>query len=385
MRWMVALLLAGCTACGEVKPVKENSVSPPASADLRVAPHLEHWRVLPGGKGWPVNHCVFTESGDSLFYGNEFGIWKYDMAKGLAVELPANLYSTFAISPDATKIATIKNGNELLITGSGSWNQIKTIKFSVFDEITSLVFSPDGDTIVVTFVRFVPLFPRMGKACIIDCRSGNIKATIHANEPVFCSAYSSNGGILALGGGRVGPLHGMMGCGVLRVIDCKTGKVLKILDNVDGGPIESLAISTRREALATAGAQGMVKLWNLRTAVPRRSFVSQSYISPQVSFDPDGSILFAANSNEIDSWWVESGARTEAFAPGSAGAFIAFSKDGKYVATGIGSASLPAVRDHGIEIWKSSPPFSPLHGNSREFKRVTTDCGDGKRIQTGHY
>src|SRR5262249_28988756 len=92
-----------------------------------------------------------------------------------------------------------------------------------------------------------------------------------------------------------------------------------------------VAIS-RDGTLASGGRDGMVKLWDLSTGKVLRTWKNQNWIAC-LAFSPDGRRLaWACEDLDVRVWDVRR--RRELYRFSGAGTTVAFSPDGKHIATG---------------------------------------------------
>jgi WD40 repeat protein len=109
-------------------------------------------------------------------------------------------------------------------------------------------------------------------------------------------------------------------------------------------PVTAIAIAARDDLVASAGADGVLKLWRASNGEEVRSQEAgpeqRSYFS--VAFSPDGSVLATgALSGEVEFWNTATGERLSGLDPGGGAVFaITFRADGAQVAV--------ATRDRGV-------------------------------------
>ncbi len=188
-----------------------------------------------------------------------------------------------------------------------------------------LRFSPDGRTLAAGGDR--------GVVKLWDADSGKERETLagHAG-PVRCVAYSPDGKRLASGGDRTVRLHDLAGgrprtfeapaavndlafspdgrtlaavCdgpqGAVCLWDLATGSEARLSDGHAGAAF-GLAFSPSAPLLATCGADGTVRLWDLRAADSAPRTIGPGPFGGavrSVAFTPDGRHLLTANANGL--------------------------------------------------------------------------------------
>ena len=142
-------------------------------------------------------------------------------------------------------------------------------------------------------------------------------------------AFSPDGKSLAIGGQWK-----------TRIWDTATGKQLRDLEGANY--TWSVAYSADGRMLVAAGSNNEIHLWEVATGKLRDAFPSGLTIAPQeIAFSPDGEILVAVSSDGIGVWDVVTGQKLRHLreTSGSIGG-LAFSPDGKRIATGSSDATL---------------------------------------------
>lgn len=269
--------------------------------------------------------------------------------------------------------------------------------------VTSLAFSPDGATLAAA-----------GRAVFfLDARTGQPADTLkgHAGGTT-CVAYSADGALLASGGMD----------GVVRVGHLASRRLAHTFAHQ--APVRALALSRDGETLATA-AWGNARdahrlcLWSLRSGAQIAALRAAGAVR-SLSFSPDGALLAADgviydiagrrvrwDSNDrlavfdaaggvaatcrgdfttIGLWEAASGSKLALLRGHHEGVWsLAFSPDGRLLASGGGSIDMRAARrdaarppaDNGVRLWgvlatdpeatKPLPPTPPRTGSLRRL------------------
>ncbi|WP_165068497.1 WD40 repeat domain-containing protein [Paludisphaera rhizosphaerae] len=153
-------------------------------------------------------------------------------------------------------------------------------------------------------------------------------------------------------GGRQNPIIAVGGKeGMLKVFKIKNDRLIETpITTADApGEMRSVKFHPQADFLATGGASGVVRLWDLDKGTPTQRFDAQAMGVNDMAFSPDGSLLAVAHdSGHIRLWDIETGKEVAKLEAHKGGALaVAFSRDGRSLATG--------GRDFSVSVWRLFP------------------------------
>jgi WD40 repeat protein len=135
------------------------------------------------------------------------------------------------------------------------------------------------------------------------------------------------------------------------VVDLGTGRAITTLP--DRRPVIAIALSPDGARLASAGFDGVLKMWDVPTGLEQHKF--KAFLDPiwGLAFSPDGRSLAAGGNNRtVKTWDTSSWAETASLhGHESTVRCVAFSPDGKRLATG--------AEDELALVWPAHPEKSP--------------------------
>ncbi|MEW5872855.1 MAG: pentapeptide repeat-containing protein [Chloroflexota bacterium] len=151
--------------------------------------------------------------------------------------------------------------------------------------------------------------------------------------------------------------------------------------------VNSVAISPNGQLLASASADGSVRLWDLASGHQIRVLWGHTSSVNCVAFSPDGQLLASAGSDKsVRLWDVKSGHGIVALQPGTDYAqAVAFSPNGRLLAIGTGGGSyLSKEKDNSVRIWdvETRNELQVLRGHTEKIYGVAFSS-DGRLIASG--
>jgi dipeptidyl aminopeptidase/acylaminoacyl peptidase len=208
--------------------------------------------------------------------------------------LPASYHPVLAarISPDGKRLAAAC-GNELFVYDVGEKSLGLVGRASTHpDAITSLAWSPDGARIATGAFRRVVLWNAAELAAERVVRD-------ELTDRIAALAFTPDGQHLAIGDGRIGE------AGVVRLLAVKTGTYEAHWQG-HTDVIGDLAMSADGKLLASAGADRLVKVWDLATRKEAARIEAHSTQVLTVGFNPDGTQLVTGGADQqLKAWDVK--------------------------------------------------------------------------------
>ena len=211
-------------------------------------------------------------------------IWQLSTAT-CATRLPVRLDRVRAL-------AVSKNGQRLALAGSGTqifiWDLEQKIPVQVIDglrqEARALAFALDGQTLAAAGIE--------RKLRIFDVASGALLAEQETLAPIQTMSVDPRSGTLVTGDQA----------GALTLRDMKTGRA-EVAWQAHRDWILGSAISPDGAQLASAGADRLVRLWNLRTHQRLSTLTGHDGKVLSVDFAADGTQLASAGEDKTVRIW----------------------------------------------------------------------------------
>lgn len=188
--------------------------------------------------------------------------------------------------------------------------------------------------------------------------------------------------------------------GLIRVWDVRTGRLLRSVRGT-GGTISDVAVSPDGRLLASctdSGADSKVQLLDARTLRPHRTFEAQEEGVFEVVFSPDGRLLASGGRDHVVRLWDVRTGRLLRSLEGHDDAItaLAFTPDGRRLASASAEhdstvrlwdvrtgESLHTLAAHGD--WVTSVAFAPggatLASGGRDHKLIIWDAGTGRKVR----
>lgn len=294
-----------------------------------------------------INSVTFSPNGKFLASGSEDNtvmIWKMDAEQAPTVIAPPGFslgVNAIAISGDSQLLAAAYGDGHLLIWDINSGRELSSVIAHV-SGIMSMVFSPDGKTIVVG--------TRDGPILLWSVNSEREPLSVNTKQGlVNALAFSYDGKLLATGGSNC----------TIKLWDFGSMKELTTLIG-HKDMVFSVAFSPKGNLIASGGNDRMVKLWDSSKGRTVSTLHHNGAVS-DVAFSPDGKTVATTvgisssdsvnNQARVFLWDRDSLSQIAAIGKEHTGAVysVAFSPDGKTLATG--------SMDHTAMLWDAATHF----------------------------
>lgn len=276
------------------------------------------------------------------------------------------------------------------------------------DVISSVAFSPDGQTVAVGYGRYIGLLqePRPGQAILWNAQTGAREKTLLGFTDGVSSVAFSPDGTLVVAAGYAGDI---------KLWETATVELRRKI--VAPGVLASVAFSPDGELVAAGlwvgEGKGAVQIWNVTTGEVVHRFDGHTDAVRTVAYSPDGKFVASGSMDGTARLWDVAAGKIRAvltcpevvelaktlaheavkrkdfkYEPTHMVESVAFSPDGRVLAATYGELAIPGKRDGVgmVKLWdvatgKAIATFSGHKG----FISDVQYSPDGRRIATAGY
>jgi WD40 repeat protein len=235
---------------------------------------------------------------------------------------------SMAVSKDGTRLLTVSSDGRLMMSDAVSGRR-RELTQGLQEKVSAAAFAPDGQS-------FVSIAEDTHQSIVIrNSETGRQRLRIRGDESgIACIACSPDGAIVATGS----KLNG-----TITLVSIAAGRITKKFDSHEGS-ITCLAFSPDGKTLASAGEDGLIRIWNIESGRKVDQIAAKQKQIRCLTFSPSGTLLVSASESVIRLWNAVGGAQVgELTGHAKDVESLAFLRDGK---------SLVSAGDDGtIRLW----------------------------------
>jgi WD40 repeat protein/tRNA A-37 threonylcarbamoyl transferase component Bud32 len=360
-----------------------------AGARARIGQALAGSRVGQAHAAWRENKI---ELADKLLAGcpPETRLWEWHYVRRLLRDGHFTFHghrlgvTCVAFSPDGARLASGSGGadspnrpGELVLWDAHAGRALRPLR-GHRTGVRCLAFSPDGARLASGGGGRPG--DGAGELFLWDVRGGRrLRAFQGFLGPVEAVAFSPDGAWLASAGPD----------GTVRLWGAHDGRLLRSLvgphrkpsGTAHHGPVTALAFAPDGKSLASAGRDGLLKVWDMPAGRLLWGHQAHADALTGLAFAPDGKSLASAAGGQTVKLWDARGGRQVGTLPAggtSRVGRIAFSPDGRSLAA--------ASEDHMIRLWdvRTGLVRRSLRGHTAEVSGLSFSA-DGQRLTSGSH
>ena len=247
----------------------------------------------------------------------EEDVTRWELPEGATLRLGKGRAHELAYSPDGALLAVASSIGVWLY--DAQTYQERALLTGHTDEVSSVVFSPDGRTLASgSWDNTIRLW---------DVATGTVQQTL--SDEVSSVVFSPDGRTLASGSWD----------NTIRLWDVATGTVQQTLTGHTDG-VSSVVFSPDGRTLASGSWDNTIRLWDVATGTLKQT-LTHPHIVFSVVFSPDGRTLASGSWLKIRLWDVATGTLKQTLTGHAGFVFsVVFSPDGQTLASGSGDATV---------------------------------------------
>jgi RNA polymerase sigma-70 factor (subfamily 1) len=312
-----------------------------------------------------VNWVTFDRQGRRLATASDDGTARvWDAATGrqlVQVNVPGKEVVAAEFTADGQTLLTAGHDGHLRLWRLPSGAPVRDIPLAQgapeLPRIEALAVAPDG--------RHVAAVLHYGSFQVRDLESGLLcYQRSYSSAVPCCVEYSPSGQSLAVGDRW----------GNVRVFHAASGEQQAFFPSEHGSTAEGVAFAPDGQTLASCGLHGRVRLWDLRTGLPRGKLDTEDLRIWSVTFSPDGRSLLAGGDDGVIRKWDVSPTQVPQYLPAAAGdaLSLAFTIDGSTLAA---STSQGVVSFWDPQLRRERPGLDRLHFEPQAHHPVSFGAG----------